>query len=191
MTNTDSLLERRGFLKASGAFVMAASGLLLPDVAAARTDNFWYKDRVLTIRRSQTGESANIRFFENGHYMPDAYRQLCYFMRDVNDRNQMASMDFGLFNLLYGVQEWARLSGISDPYYSVNSGYRTPAHNAHVEGAAKNSLHISGQASDGRIRGINPDKFGAMARYFKVGGIGYYDDFTHVDTGRVRFWRGA
>lgn len=191
MNSLETCKDRRGFLKASGAFVMAASGLLIPDEAAARTDNFWSKDRVLTIRRSQTGESANIRFFENGHYMPNAYRDLCYFMRDVNDRNQMASMDFGLFNLLYGVQEWARLTGVSNPYLSVNSGYRTPAHNANTEGAARNSLHVTGQATDGRIRGLSPDKFGAMAKYFKVGGIGYYDNFTHVDTGRVRFWRGA
>ena len=185
-------MNRRDFLLKSTSLVVASSGLLLlPDVAAARTDDFWTKDRTLVMRRSQTGEKASIKFFENGRYVPDAYQHFCYLMRDVADRGRMVSMDIGLLNLLYGAQEWARLVGVSDPYYAASSGYRTPAHNARTEGAARNSLHMTGQAGDGRIRGLDPDKFGAMARYYKIGGVGFYDSFTHVDTGRVRAWRGA
>lgn len=184
-------MNRREFLVGAGTFVVGASGLLLPDVAAARTDDFWIKDRVLDIRRSQTGERARIKFFENGRYIPEAYKHLCYLMRDVVDRNQVVSMDIGLFNLLWGSQEWARLIGVNDPYYQANSGYRTPLHNSRTEGAARDSYHMTGQASDGKIRGLEPRQFAAMVKYYKIGGVGLYAGFVHADTGRVRYWRGA
>ena len=92
------------------------------------------------------GEDLGFPRFENGRYMPDAYQHFCYLMRDVTDRGRVVSMDIGLLNLLYGAQEWARLVGVSDPYYTANSGYRTPAHNARAEGAARKSLHMTGQA---------------------------------------------
>ncbi|TDR28948.1 YcbK family protein [Hydromonas duriensis] len=184
-------MNRREFLIGAGTMAVGACGLLLPDVAAARTDDFWTKDRVLDIRRSQTGERARIQFFKDGNYISGAYQQLCYMLRDVADRNAMVSMDIGLFNLIWGAQEWARMAGIPDPYYTANSGYRTPAHNAATEGAARNSLHIKGQAGDGKLRGLDPNRFGAMLTYYKVGGVGIYDGFVHADTGRVRYWRGA
>lgn len=184
-------MNRRQFLVQSTAWAAGASGLLLPDVAAARTQDFWIKDRFIDIRRSQTGERARVKFYENGRYVPEAYRNLCYIMRDVVDRNQVASMDIGLFNLIWGCQEWARLVGIDDPYYQANSGHRTQRHNSRTEGAARNSYHITGQAGDGKIRGLDSSKFANMAKYYGIGGVGLYDNFVHTDTGRVRFWRGG
>ena len=29
-----------------------------------------------------------------------------------------------------------------------------------------------------------------MAKHYQVGGVGSYNSFVHVDTGRVRYWRG-
>lgn len=177
-----------------GAFTTLASGLLVPSEAHAITsmDNFWLKDRVIDCRRQDTGEKHSIQFFSGqyGQYIPDAYKNACWLMRDRKDQNQFVSMDIGLFNLLYGLQEWARISGKENPVITVNSGYRTSRRNARIEGAARNSLHISGQAADITMRGVDLSQLVQMAKYFKVGGVGIYSTFLHVDTGRVRQWHG-
>lgn len=184
-------MNRRDFLIEASILTVGTCSLLLPDVAAARTSDFWSKDRKLSLRRSQTGESSSLVFYQNGQYDPNAYKQACYFLRDVVDRNAMASMDIGLLNLLYGLQEWARMAGVPNPLLSINSGYRTQRHNASLEGAARNSLHLSGQAADINIRGMEQEQVQRMAAYYKVGGVGLYNNFVHIDTGRVRSWRGA
>ena len=185
-------MNRREFItKGLGFVAVGAAGILLPDLAAASDRNFWYRDRWVEIRRAQTGERMKITFFEGGRYVPEAYQQLCYMMRDVVDRGRTSSIDFGVFNLMYGIQGWARDAGVANPLITVNSGYRTRAHNNNLEGAAKNSLHVHGMAADISVRGLNPDQVGQMARYYKIGGVGFYDGFTHIDTGRVRQWRGG
>ena len=184
-------MNRREFLVGASTLVVGAGGLLLPDVAAARTNDFWSKDRWIALKRSQTGETASIRFYLDGQYDPNAYKHVCYFLRDVRDRNQVASMDIGLLNLMYGLQEWARMAGVPNPQLSINSGFRTQRHNAALEGAARNSLHLSGQAADINIRGMEQEQVQRMAAYYKVGGVGLYNSFVHIDTGRVRYWRGA
>lgn len=184
-------MDRRDFLLKTSTLVVGASGLLLPDLAAANTDDFWSKNRVLTLRRSQTGEAATLTFFENGRVNPEAYRRACYFLRDVVDRNTAVQMDVGLLNLMYGLQEWARMTGTANPEIKINSGYRTQRHNASLEGAARNSLHLSGQAADLNMRGLSQERVRAMAAYYRVGGVGLYNNFVHVDTGRVRYWSGA
>ena len=147
-------MNRREFLtKGLGFVAVGAAGILLPDLAAASDRNFWYRDRWVDIRRAQTGERARISFFQNGQYIPDAYQQLCYMMRDVVDRGRTSSIDFGVFNLMYGIQGWARDAGVVNPIITINSGYRTQAHNSNLEGAAKNSLHVKGMAADIAIRG--------------------------------------
>ena len=185
-------MNRREFLtKGLGFVAVGAAGILLPDLAAASDRNFWYRDRWVDIRRAQTGERMNITFFEGGRYVPEAYQQLCYMMRDVVDRGRTSSIDFGVFNLMYGIQGWARDAGVANPLITVNSGYRTRAHNNNLEGAAKNSLHVHGMAADISVRGLNPEQVGKMAGYYAIGGVGFYGTFTHIDTGRVRQWRGG
>jgi len=70
----------------------------------------------------------------------------------------------------------------------INSGYRTESYNKSIKGAT-GSLHLKGRAADfvvkgveakqvradieaGRIKGVDPSKIG----------LGYYLDFTHIDT---------
>lgn len=69
---------------------------------------------------------------------------------------------------------------------TVNSGYRSPAHNKSV-GGAKSSQHLLGKAADIVVKGHKPDvvteiimeliKEGRMSQ----GGIGVYNTFTHYD----------
>lgn len=69
----------------------------------------------------------------------------------------------------------------------VNSGYRCPKHNKSVGGAEK-SLHMQGKAADIRVS-LDMAELGKMSdRIFKVGGMGIYKTFIHVDTGPTRRW---
>ena len=172
----------------------ALSGLILPGTAEASTmmSDFWLKTRSLECYRADNNERYNLTFFNGqyGQYLPDAYKQACWMLRDAKDQNQMVSMDIGLLNLMYALQEWARISGKSEPVIRINSAYRTSRRNARIEGAARNSLHTQGRAVDIRMKGVDISQLSQMAKYFKVGGVGVYDTFLHVDTGRVRSWSG-
>lgn len=70
----------------------------------------------------------------------------------------------------------------------VNSGYRTPIHNARI-GGKLHSYHILGMAADIVARKANPDEVGEFAVKLNVGGVGFYKSFTHVDIGKsFRRW---
>ncbi len=64
----------------------------------------------------------------------------------------------------------------------VNSGYRSPEHNAAV-GGVPNSYHTKGLAADIRPRDPKDlDELYEMAdRMNQTGGVGRYDTFVHVD----------
>lgn len=171
----------------------AAVYTLFPDEALALSEDnsFWRRDRLLEIRRADTGEQRSILFYgmKQG-YIKNGYLAACWFLRDTKDNNTVINIDAGLLNLLYGLQEWARIAGKPNPLITVNSAYRTPRRNATIEGAAKNSLHIQGRAVDITMRGIGLKQLADMAAHFNAGGIGLYGSFVHLDTGRVRNWRG-
>ncbi|WP_037586989.1 YcbK family protein [Stenoxybacter acetivorans] len=188
-------MNRREFLQTTAAVgaVICSGSLLLPQDALAVTNmaDFWLKSRFLEARRADTGEKQLIRFYDQQYgYDPYGYRAACWLLRDAKDRNAMVSVDIGLLNLVYAIQEWARMSGRTNPLITVNSAYRTPRRNAVIEGAARHSLHIQGRAIDITMRGVDLRQIEAMAKYFKVGGVGIYRSFIHLDTGRVRSWRG-
>ena len=69
---------------------------------------------------------------------------------------------------------------------TINSGYRSPEHNAKV-GGTENSQHLLGKAADIVIDGISPDEvadaieFLIEGKMMKQGGLGRYVDFTHYD----------
>jgi uncharacterized protein YcbK (DUF882 family) len=69
---------------------------------------------------------------------------------------------------------------------NINSGYRSPEHNAKV-GGAENSQHLLGKAADVVIDGVSPDEVADAIEFLidnkmmKQGGLGRYVDFTHYD----------
>lgn len=74
----------------------------------------------------------------------------------------------------------------------VNSGYRSPAHNAAV-GGVKNSMHVLGMAADIRPTSKNAADLPELQRICDElnaeGGVGFYNTFCHVDVrGRRARW---
>ncbi len=77
--------------------------------------------------------------------------------------------------------------------FLINSGYRSPAYNAKQDGAAKNSMHMSGLALD-----VDMTRFGNITEFRNtfieyasqegIGGIGTYNSFIHIDIGPRRIW---
>ena len=75
---------------------------------------------------------------------------------------------------------------------TINSGYRTPAHNRKVGGAAY-SQHLYGTAADITVKGVKPRDVAAYAETLlpNTGGIGIYSTFTHIDVRKVKSrWNG-
>lgn len=87
-------------------------------------------------------------------------------------------IDDDLVTLLENIREAAGGKAIT-----INSGYRSPEHNAAV-GGVPNSQHVKGTAADIVVEGTDPLTVGQIAEHFlnKKGGIGVYKSFTHVDT---------
>ena len=54
------------------------------------------------------------------------------------------------------------------------------------------ALAMLGKAIDVRIPGVSAEYLGKLMRWLSRGGVGVYDNrnFVHIDTGRVRTWRG-
>jgi uncharacterized protein (DUF2345 family) len=79
----------------------------------------------------------------------------------------------------------------------INSAYRTPAYNATLQGAAKNSQHLHGRAFDIPYSSIGGSDQGNLARFAQTAvqcgfvGFGLYPTFIHIDTGSGRTWNGA
>lgn len=71
----------------------------------------------------------------------------------------------------------------------VNSGYRSPEHNARVGGALR-SQHLQGAAFDISMANHAPAEFITAAGKAGFRGIGTYprSNFIHIDTGPTRNW---
>jgi len=66
------------------------------------------------------------------------------------------------------------------------NGFRCDTHNKSV-GGVKNSQHILGKAADIKVKGVSTDEIADAIEHlmeigkFKMGGVGRYNNFTHVD----------
>lgn len=69
---------------------------------------------------------------------------------------------------------------------TIDSGYRSPAHNKAIKGKPK-SLHLIGKAADFKIKGFNSQQIAQelealiAAKQISQGGIGIYPNFVHYD----------
>lgn len=75
---------------------------------------------------------------------------------------------------------------------SINSGFRTAAHNKKV-GGATHSQHLYGMAADITVKGVEPKKVYAYVDSLMpyTGGVGLYKTFVHVDVRKTKSrWNG-
>jgi uncharacterized protein YcbK (DUF882 family) len=172
-------MERRSFLTQAG---LAAAGTLVARKAQADTV------RRLALLNTHTGERLAATYFVNGHFEPEALRDIDRVLRDHRS-GQVRPIDRRLLDLL----DTLRLD-VGAREYHVISGYRSPETNAKMHeasgGVARHSLHMDGRAIDIRAPGIRLADLRQAALQLHRGGVGYYptSDFVHVDTGRIRRW---
>ncbi len=100
--------------------------------------------------------------------------------------------------------EFERIRAVVGAAITVGSGYRTPAYNRTLPGAARNSQHCEGRALDlYPPKGWTVDRFHAVIREIALDprsmiyGLGQYPTFVHVDIrpprpdGQLTAWRGS
>jgi uncharacterized protein YcbK (DUF882 family) len=181
-------LVRRRELLTLGA---AAGFATLASPAWARGLDVWEPRRAV-LKNLHTGEAFNDVYFANGSYIPDALAEANRVMRDWRTGDQHF-IDPGLFDALHAIQD--RLE--TPRPFQIISGYRSPRTNAMLsarsKGVATNSQHTLGKAIDVRIEGVELSRLRDAALDLGAGGVGFYpvSNFVHVDTGRVRQWRGS
>lgn len=178
------LPSRRKLLCASAAFLATVSTRPF-----AQTMNFWDIPRELWLRRPSTGEELRAVYWADGKLVPEGYQAICTLMRDTH-QNKTVQMDLVTLDIARGMYGWLKSFGIPRPLI-INSGYRDPKTNA-SEGGVRNSLHTKAKALDLRIEGVSTESVTRYGLYLAGGGVGFYPgkEFTHVDSGQIRFWRG-
>lgn len=152
--------------------------------------SFWEAPRELWLARKETGEQIKLTYWQNGKVDQTGYSAACHVLRDVKF-NKKVDIDLRLLDILRAIQGFLVYNNIHQPII-VTSGYRTQENNSSLEGAAKNSMHLYGCAADILIPGIPPKYLAELAKIFRGGGVGFYvkKNIVHIDTGRVRFWKG-
>ena len=118
------------------------------------------------------------------------YADLDYFLRDWRE-NQIIKMNRQVIDILFKISE--RSLGSSDSLtVDITSGYRTEKTNSYLrkisKNVAKNSLHMKGKAIDFSISGVSNGKLNNIAKDHAVGGLGFYKNFVHIDSGPFRRW---
>lgn len=194
-------LNKRKFIKIASMLGASAAccplfSLMLPESAMAAPAV------PLRLANPHTGEHYEIELFTGPDWNSNALVICNWMLRDWRQQITV-ECDAGLFAGLYVVQR----SFNADGYVTINSGYRSPATNAMLrtrslsksgghessETPAVNSKHIEGKAVDFTVPGVKPMdvtlfvKKGLQGRT-RIGGVGSYETFTHMDTGSVRQW---
>lgn len=186
--STTAMISRRGLL---GVFAATA-------VAAAPTysNAFGFLRGAGDIRRirmysGRTGETLDTIYWIDGNYIPEAVREINFFMRDWRN-GEVMRIDTRTIDIMAAAHN---LLDVSEPYMLL-SGYRSAATNAMLRsrssGVARNSLHMKGQAADLRLSSRSVGQMARAASACAAGGVGKYSrsNFVHMDCGPVRTWGG-
>jgi uncharacterized protein YcbK (DUF882 family) len=149
--------------------------------------------RILWLRREGYSDEIVAPFCVDGrHVYEPGYRMICWLMRDRHVAAAQGYVQFDIVEIeaLWEVQQALVLHGIYQPLV-ITSGYRTLQTNEAIEGAARNSMHLYAKAADMYVPRVSMrDLFDACWSREVSGGMGYYDDHVHLDSGTRRWWVG-
>ncbi len=148
-------------------------------------------DRVIWMYHIHTKETIQILYKKNGRYIPEALKQLNWFLRDWRT-NQTTTIDPKTIDIVWEMH--AEL-GSQQPVHII-SAYRSRDTNEMLRktrgGQASQSQHITGKAIDIHFPDVPIRRLRYSAMIRERGGVGYYPTsalpFVHVDTARVRSW---
>lgn len=178
---------RRAFLQVSLVGTLLLSERFLgPQPVEARE----LPEGRLTLVNERTDERLDVTYRdEAGNYDLEALDEVNYLMR-CHYSGEVGAIDVRVLEYVNLVQ--TKLGTKKDIHFI--SGFRSPEYNAILvrKGghAARNSLHMQGQAIDVLIPNIHPKKLRQAAMELRYGGIGIYNNsrFVHLDSGPFRFW---
>jgi uncharacterized protein YcbK (DUF882 family) len=174
-------MQRRSVLTMAG---MAGAAIAMPRIVSAALPR-----KRLYLYDAHSGAEIDEEYWVDGWYNPDALSRFNHFMKDRRS-GEVRNMDPGLLDILHALQN---MGSQREPIHLL-CGYRSRTTNAMLarrsRGVARNSLHITGQASDIYMPGLNLSRLRDNAKSLQAGGVGYYprSGFVHVDTGDIRYW---
>ncbi len=185
-TQKTSNITRRGLLGAFAATTLVAAPTYSKAAGFLRGAG---DIRRLRMYSGRTGESIDTIYWIEGEYIPEALKEINYFMRDWRE-DAVKVMDTRTLDIIAATHA---LLDVTEPYMLL-SGYRTPRTNAMLRArsrrVAKNSLHMKGEANDVRLKSRSVNQIYRAAMACRAGGVGKYtrSNFVHMDCGQVRTW---
>ncbi|MFC7704975.1 YcbK family protein [Plastorhodobacter daqingensis] len=179
-------LSRRALLGIFAATTVAAAPTYANAFGILRSAGDFRRIRMYSGR---TGESIDTIYWIDGNYIPEALGEITHFMRDWRS-NATRNFDPRAVDIMAAAH---RMMEVNEPY-TMLSGYRSPQTNAMLRsqsrGVAQNSLHMSAQAADLRLKSRSVAQMYRAAQACNAGGVGRYSrsNFVHMDCGPVRHW---
>lgn len=192
-TSSSLFISRRTLLKGLagiGAAALCSPAVIIPKVPQPTLSTVIpeVEEKALSFYNIHTGEFLNkCTFWADGKFNHEGLREINTLFRDYRT-GDICEIDQDLLTLLH------RIAHELDTTETIHliSGYRSPKTNkllaSRSRGVAKHSQHIQGKAADIAIPGRSMQQIQRIAKSLKMGGVGRYHDFVHVDTGRVRYW---
>jgi uncharacterized protein YcbK (DUF882 family) len=181
-------LARVSYSRRTFLFFSAAAGAALvvrPDTSSAAVAS----TRMIALHTRWSDETFVGPYLQQGRYLSTALDEIDHLFRDRHNQS-IHRIDVRLLDLLYAFKQRTDYAGS----FEVVCGYRSAATNRmlmkHGVHAAKDSLHIKGQAVDVRFDGLPLEEAHQIALDMQLGGVGYYpnQNFIHLDIGPVRTW---
>lgn len=124
----------------------------------------------------------------DGRFDPKMIKKLTYLFR-CRYTGQTHPVSPELFLLLDAVR--SKLKAGDRPFQLI-SGYRSPKLNGMLSSCNRNvskkSYHLKGMAADVCLEGVRLSDIRNAAAQLKIGGVGQYSNFVHLDVGPVRYW---
>lgn len=188
-TYNKNVITRRGLIGAAAGFSFLSAAPVY--AAAPGYLKGAGKIRRLRLRSDRLGESTDMIYWIDGSYIKPAMKEINLLMRDWRE-NAVANIDRNTINIIAATHN--RLD-TNEPFILL-SGYRTEKTNSMLRsnsrGVAKKSYHMRAMAADLRIQSRSVGQVSKAAMSLSGGGVGRYSgsNFTHVDSGPVRTWRG-